>query len=176
MTPTLRMDILNITVSDGQVTGLNTGLERMWFRVPEYTWVTHNWTMTEVWGTAPPGTWVRPDRGDVLLEGVAVGYRNYDYGLFWTDVGPTLVANSHTLGFEGSFWNWKLVDTTFHCPVDGVHAMCTSGDTPATKPTLVSFARFNVPTNDVPEPGTAILMVGALGAAAWVRRRKSRQI
>jgi hypothetical protein len=30
--------------------------------------------------------------------------------------------------------------------------------------------------SEVPEPASGALILGALGAAAWVRRRKSRQI
>jgi hypothetical protein len=168
MSSTLRMDIRDITVSGGNVTGLETGLEAL-YKIPEYNWQARKWTFKEYWLPALPSLWASPS--GALMESLGVGYTNYDYGLFMTGGVATLVANSNTV----SRVNRKWVDTTFGCPVSFGFAMCTSGDNPEEiDPPKIAFARFDDPTNDIPEPGSAALMLGALGAAAWVCRRKSR--
>ncbi len=176
MTDTLRMSIWDVTVSGGTVTGLNTGLERLvrhvavntWYQLPNNEW-TFNTTYEDQWRSAYGGDWANP-AGTLTSPAVAEGYKNYDYGLFLRDGVAELHANSHTLVNFGVSGAPNIQDTTFGCPYDGDYAICVSE-----VPPTITFTRLDPPPTVIPEPSSIALFFGALGAAGWVRRRKSRQ-
>jgi hypothetical protein len=140
-TSTLRMNIEDISVSNGDVIGLNTVLE-IYF--------------DDEWSVEWFGDWAKPSQTS-LLTGVATGYQKYNYGLYLVDGVAELRASS------------TFSNNIFGCKVDEV-PICVSEITPT-----VTFTRLDTPPTVVPEPTSMALFFGALGAAGWVRRRKSRQ-
>lgn len=95
----------------------------------------------------------------IIFGGNLVGI---DTGL----IGPSFVTNDGSSLF-GPWWiQWE---SGFSDPVNLFTGSCPEGCFPNDVPTAIAL---HVTFSRVPEPGTLGLLLGALGAGWWVRRRK----
>lgn len=146
MSPTLRLHLDDLIITDGTLAGIFTSLQ-------------HYDSAGGDWGGTFSENWARPQ--GTLGGPVDPGYAFYRYGLSIEGDMALLRASAINTNQQG--------DPVFGCPFDLDYAICDSETSPQ-----VLFTALVEPPTDVPEPSDLLLLGSALAAAAWTRRRHAR--